>query len=397
MKSLRNRPKQNRAKSGSTRGAAAESQRGSAEGRGKSAASSGRPKRAKNVRNSKSSTKNTSKPEKAKFQQAPRRDTNERLQKVLAAAGLGSRRACEELILDGRVEVDRKVITKLGTCVDADRQKIQVDGVPLIRKRRYYFIVNKPAGVLSTGRDPWSRLRVVDLIDSTERLFTIGRLDKASTGLMVVTNDGELANLVAHPRYGVEKVYRVTVQGEVSFEVISKLRRGMHLADGNVRPTRVTLKKQIRGKTLLEIVLAEGRNREIRRMLARVGHKVINLERIALGPLRLADLPLGAHRRLTTDEVKRLKEASLGRSTGRNRRRSGKRKTERPVQQSSRGHGGQNARPRFDKSAGGFQGAVLGAGVPADGNSGNGKQRARPKKTTKVRAGSTRNKKSRRS
>ncbi len=232
--------------------------------------------------------------------------TGERLQKVLAAAGLGSRRQCEELIVAGRVEVDRQVVTELGTRVDADTQGIRVDGVVVRAPKRFYYVLNKPPGVLSTARDQWHRTRVIDLIDSDERLFTVGRLDKASSGLILVTNDGELANRLAHPRYRVEKTYLATVSGHPDTEALGQLRRGVYLAEGPARPVSVRVKSRQKKDAVLEIVLTEGRNREIRRMLARVGHKVTQLRRTALGPLRLGDLPIGSHRQLTRAEVRAL-------------------------------------------------------------------------------------------
>lgn len=232
----------------------------------------------------------------------------ERLQKVLAAAGLGSRRQCEELIAAGRVEVDRRVVAELGTRVDPAEQRIRVDGVPLPKAKLAYFAVNKPSGVLSTNRDPSGRPRVIDLVPGGDaRLFTIGRLDRSSEGLILVTNDGELANRLTHPRYGVAKTYRVTVAGQPAGEVLTKLRRGVHLAEGFARAERVEVKSRRKESTILEMVLREGKNREIRRILARVGHKVLRLTRIAVGPVRLGTLPPGAARRLTRDEVKALK------------------------------------------------------------------------------------------
>jgi len=234
----------------------------------------------------------------------------ERLQKVLAAAGVASRRECEQLILDGRVEVDGQSVTKLGTRVDAQSQKLRVDGV-LIRPRKFlYFMLHKPAGVLSTNRDPEGRLRVVDLIDTDDRVYTVGRLDKSSEGLMLVTNDGDLANRLTHPRYGVEKTYFAHVVGTVQQSDLSSLRKGIHLADGFARVKNARIKRRQRNVTILEIVLDEGRNREVRRLLARIGHKVIRLIRVAVGPLKLGDLPNSAHRRLTSDEVNQLRKAT---------------------------------------------------------------------------------------
>lgn len=231
----------------------------------------------------------------------------QRLQKVLAAAGLGSRRQCEELIATGRVEIDRCVVTEMGTRVDPDKQRIRVDGVPLPTAKLEYFAVNKPSGVLSTNRDPSGRPRVIDLVPSRDtRLFTIGRLDLSSDGLILVTNDGELANRLTHPRYGVAKTYRVTVVGQPAREVLIKLRKGVHLAGGVARVEQIRVKSRRKGTAILEMVLREGMNREIRRIFAQVGHKVLRLTRVAVGPIRLGSLPPGESRRLTREEVKSL-------------------------------------------------------------------------------------------
>ncbi len=237
----------------------------------------------------------------------------ERLQKVLAAAGAGSRRQCEELIAAGRVEVDRRTTTKLGTRVDAARQEVRLDGVPLPKAKLVYFAVNKPTGVVSTNRDPSGRPRVIDLVPKGKtRLFAIGRLDLSSEGLILVTNDGELANRLTHPRYGVEKTYRVQVAGRPTREVLGRLRRGVRLAEGLARLERLRVKSHRKDSTILEMVLREGRNREIRRVLARLGHKVFRLVRIAVGPVRLGRLPPGASRPLTREEVKALHRAAKG-------------------------------------------------------------------------------------
>lgn len=226
----------------------------------------------------------------------------------MAAAGIGSRRHCEELILAGRVEVDRRTVRKLGTCVDAERQEVRVDGTPLKPTRRAYYLVHKPAGVVSTNFDPSGRPRVIDLLPPTkERLFTVGRLDLSSEGLMLVTNDGELANRLTHPRYGVEKTYHALVAGKPAAEVLESLRRGVHLAEGVARAESVKVRKELPQSTLLEIVLAEGRNREIRRMLANVGHKVLRLKRVAIGPVRLKDIEPGEWRPLRRDELAALR------------------------------------------------------------------------------------------
>jgi 23S rRNA pseudouridine2605 synthase len=236
--------------------------------------------------------------------------TGDRLQKVLALAGIASRRECEELITEGRVEVDRKVVTELGTRVDPLQHEIRVDGETLLRPKLTYFAVNKPTGVVATARDPAGRTRVTDLMPpNTPRVFCVGRLDMASEGLIIVTNDGELANGLTHPRHGIEKVYHVQVAGKVEHEVLGQLHRGIHLAEGFAHVKHVRIKGRLKQSTILEMVLDEGRNREVRRLLARVGHKVQRLKRIAVGPVRLGDLPAGAVRPLTKKEVESLQAA----------------------------------------------------------------------------------------
>lgn len=228
---------------------------------------------------------------------------------MLAAAGIGSRRQCEELIRTGRVEVDRRVVTEMGVRVDPAQQEIRVDGSPLDRPELVYYALNKPIGVVSTANDPSGRPRVVDLVpQARERLFAVGRLDLHSDGLILLTNDGELANRLTHPRFGVPKRYRVVVAGDPGQEVIEKLLRGVHLAEGVARANRIEVRHRGAKSTLLEIELSEGRNREIRRILARVGHKVLRLTRIGVGPVRLGKLPPGESRRLTHEEVAALRQ-----------------------------------------------------------------------------------------
>jgi 23S rRNA pseudouridine2605 synthase len=229
---------------------------------------------------------------------------------VLAAAGLGSRRQCEELIAQGRVEIDRQVVAELGTRVDPAAQEIRVDGTVLHGLSHVYYALNKPTGVLCTNNDPSGRARAIDLVPAnTGRLFPVGRLDLNSEGLLLLTNDGELANRLTHPRYGVEKIYRVLVAGQPTAEELAQLRRGIHLAEGVARVARVRVAQQHRQSSALEMVLDEGRNREIRRALARVGHKVLRLTRIAIGPLRLGKLKPGEFRRLSPGEIRELQGA----------------------------------------------------------------------------------------
>lgn len=232
----------------------------------------------------------------------------ERLQKVLAAAGVCSRREAELLIAEGRVAVDGKIVTEVGTRVDRNSQEIRVDGEALARPKLAYFVVNKPEGVVCTSNDPAGRLLVTDLLPpDTGRVYNVGRLDITSEGLILVTNDGELANQLTHPKHGVEKTYEVQVSGHLDVETLSKLRKGVHLAEGFVQVVNVHIKLRRRNGTILEMVLDEGRNREIRRLFAKLGHRVQRLTRVAIGPIRLGEMPKGASRRLTPEEVSKLK------------------------------------------------------------------------------------------
>ena len=233
----------------------------------------------------------------------------QRINKLLAAAGLGSRRQVDELITDGRVEIDGKTITQVGVKVDADTAKISVDGEALKRHRPLYFAVHKPAGVLCTNSDPEGRPRVIDLVPGHNRLFPVGRLDSSSTGLILLTNDGELAQRLAHPRNSVPKSYHVVVAGQVEMDSMRRLQRGIYLAEGFARVDGAKIRRVRKGCTEIEITLSEGKNREIRRVLARLGHKVITLRRLAIGPLRLANMPEGSYRPLSQEEVVQLYNA----------------------------------------------------------------------------------------
>ncbi len=236
----------------------------------------------------------------------PLRAEEQRLQRALATAGLGSRRDCETLIEEGRVEVDGKVVMKLGSKVNPRKQKIRVDGSLVKFARPQYFVLNKPPGVVSTSNDPSGRMRVIDLIKTTQRVYNVGRLDKSSEGLILVTNDGDLANQLTHPRYGVQKIYMVQVAGTPDVSELKKLEQGVYLAEGLAKVVGAKIKKRTKESTWLEITLEEGRNREIRRLLANIGHKVLRLRRVAIGSLRLGELPLGAHRKLEKKEIEEL-------------------------------------------------------------------------------------------
>ena len=231
-----------------------------------------------------------------------------RLQKLLAASGLGSRRSCEELISSGRVDVDGKTIVELGFCV-LPGQKVRVDGQAINLGKRHYFMLNKPEKFICTNSDPDGRLRAIDLIqESIPGLYPVGRLDMNSAGLLLITNDGELANRLTHPSYEVQKIYRVHVSGVPTSEIIKKMCDGIYIAEGKVHADSAKIKQVYKnGTSIIEMVLSEGKNREIRRILARLGHNVLDLTRIAVGPVKLGKLPKGAYRRLTSAEVRQLK------------------------------------------------------------------------------------------
>ncbi|MBP5622278.1 MAG: pseudouridine synthase, partial [Thermoguttaceae bacterium] len=234
-------------------------------------------------------------------------DRGRRLQQVLAAAGYGSRRLCEELILDGRVEVDGKIVTELGVRVFPGEQKIRVDGEALPKARPVYVALNKPKNTLCTNHDPSGRRRVVDFIpERFGRLFPVGRLDQNSEGLILLTNDGALAERLTHPRYEAPKKYRVQVAGLVDRELVDALKRGVHIAEGVVQADDVVVRSSHKLSSILDITLTEGKNREIRRMLARVGHKVMQLQRVQVGSIKLGKLAPGEFRVLTSREVAEL-------------------------------------------------------------------------------------------
>lgn len=245
--------------------------------------------------------------------QRPRASGLSRINKVLASAGFGSRRQVEELILQGRVEVNGETISDLSTKVDPASAKVKVDGGLLKLPRMVYYALNKPKGVLSTNWDPSGRMRVIDLVPDRQRVFSVGRLDQHSEGLMLLTNDGELAQRLAHPRFRIQKCYFVVVAGVMKREELNRLRKGVYLAEGVARIDGARIRKVRKTCTELEIILSEGKNREIRRILARAGHKVVLLRRIAIGSLRLGELPVGAARELTASEVKSLWEATTAR------------------------------------------------------------------------------------
>jgi 23S rRNA pseudouridine2605 synthase len=232
----------------------------------------------------------------------------ERLNKLLAHAGVGSRRHVEELIAAGRVTVDGRPVRELGTKVDPQAQQVTVDGQPVKLERPVYWVVNKPRGYLCTNDDPAGRPLAIDLVPHVEqRVYTVGRLDEDSEGLLLLTNDGDLAHRLTHPRFGVEKTYVVQVAGHPSRDDVQQLLTGVWLSDGHVRARNVKVMKSQGDSTWLRIVLSEGKNREIRRMLARLNHKVLRLRRVAIGPVQLDMLAKGKARKLSLLELNALR------------------------------------------------------------------------------------------
>ncbi len=236
-----------------------------------------------------------------------------RLQRFLAATGLGSRRKCEEYIVAGRVSIDGQVVRDLGTRVDPQRQEVRVDTEVVRRDPLSYFLLNKPHGYLCTSSDPAGRPRAIDLVPSGKRLFTVGRLDEGSEGLLLLTNDGELAHRLAHPRFQVPRTYALQVAGRPTPETFAALKEGLYFHEGRFHVRWVKRVGTKGNSTFLEVGLNHGQNREIRRLFARVGHKVMRLRRVAFGPLALGRLATGKFRPLTSTELAAVRELASAR------------------------------------------------------------------------------------
>jgi 23S rRNA pseudouridine2605 synthase len=235
----------------------------------------------------------------------------ERLQKVLARAGLGSRRVCDDLIAAGRVSVDGEVAV-LGRRVDPERDHIELDGVPVVtRPGLVYYLLNKPARVVTTASDPEGRPTVMELVPPEPRVFPVGRLDWDTEGLLILTNDGDLTQRLTHPSHGVEKEYLVEVEGVPSRGALRQLREGVELDDGVSAPAQVRLVQEQGDHAAIAIVIHEGRNRQVRRMCEVIGHPVRRLVRSRIGPLADRDLLPGTWRELNQAEVRALYTSSL--------------------------------------------------------------------------------------
>jgi len=235
-----------------------------------------------------------------------------RLQKLMAAGGVGSRRVCENLIEQGRVQVDGHVVTELGVRINPRSQVVHVDGVRVnLDDDRVYLAFNKPKGVVTTMHDELGRISLADYVGNREeRLFHVGRLDADTEGLLLLTNDGDLAHRLQHPAYGVLKTYVATIRGPVQRDVGKRLREGVELEDGPVSVDSFRIVDHQPGKAMVEVVLHEGRKHVVRRMLEAVGHPVLELVRTEVGPIRLADLKSGRTRRLNKAEIGALYKAA---------------------------------------------------------------------------------------
>lgn len=230
----------------------------------------------------------------------------ERLQKILARVGFGSRRVCEDIIAEGRVTVDG-VVAPLGKRVDVETQVVAVDGAPVgIKPDLVYYLLNKPAGVITTADDPQGRPTVVEMVPGEPRVFPVGRLDGETEGLLILTNDGQLTHHLTHPSFGVEKEYLTQVKGQPSRATLRQLRDGVELEDGPTARARITAVEP----SLIRITIHEGRNRQVRRMCETVGHPVLRLIRTRIGPIIDPRLPPGEWRELSRDEVRSLEVAS---------------------------------------------------------------------------------------
>jgi 23S rRNA pseudouridine2605 synthase len=231
-----------------------------------------------------------------------------RLAKYIAHCGVTSRRHAEDLVRSGRVLVDGRRVTDPARDVDG-RNEVSVDGRAISPELDEHYLLNKPVGVVSTAHDPQGREKVVDLVSSDARLYPVGRLDADTSGLILLTNDGELANRLMHPSFEIEKTYRARVEGSVSKQALRRLRSGVELADGRTWPAQARVVASDTETTVLELVVHEGRKRQVRRMCEAIGHSVVELERTAYGPLTLAGLAPGEWRALTQQEVDGLRQA----------------------------------------------------------------------------------------
>ena len=237
------------------------------------------------------------------------------LERVLSKAGLGSRTEARQWIAAKRVRVNGRVVTDPDTWVDLERDKVSFDGKPLQRAERVYLLLYKPTGYLTTVRDPQGRPTIFDLLPDEDRyLFPVGRLDLDTSGLLILTNDAQFAERLSNPDYHVPKTYQVKANRHLTDDDLDRLRRGVDLSDGSTRPAIVKRVRESGGKSVVEVTITEGRNRQVRRMIEALEAKVLKLVRTAIGPIRIGELPIGKSRALTSEEVRALGSPSPGRS-----------------------------------------------------------------------------------
>lgn len=255
--------------------------------------------------------KKTKKTVKRKKQSTPAAEHGkQRLQKILAAAGIGSRRACEEMILEGAVTVNGTLVNELPAFADPAVDDIRLDGQRIKQEKKVYYLLNKPKGYICTNSDPMGRPKAIDLIESPERIFCVGRLDADTTGAIILTNDSDLTNRLTHPRYELPKTYQVKIRGKMEGEEIDKLKKGVWLSEGKTERAAVKVLRKTNEETLLEISIRQGLNRQVRRTFAHLGYKVMALKRTQIGNIVLKGIAVGAYKRLTGAQISYLKKAT---------------------------------------------------------------------------------------
>jgi 23S rRNA pseudouridine2605 synthase len=234
----------------------------------------------------------------------------QRLQKILASAGIDSRRNCEELILEGRVRVNRHVVDELPTFADPEKDVITVDGKRIKAEEKVYFLLNKPKGVICTNSDPQRRPLAIDMIDTEARIFTVGRLDIDTIGAIILTNDSILANRLTHPRYELSKTYEVTVRESIEPGSLEKLKKGVWLSEGKTGRSAIKIIRRANTGSIIQIIIKQGLNRQVRRMFASIGYKVKTMKRTQIGNLSIKGIRMGTYKKLTKSQVAYLYKAT---------------------------------------------------------------------------------------
>jgi 23S rRNA pseudouridine2605 synthase len=249
-------------------------------------------------------------PKKTKKKAASVPSGKQRLQKILAAAGIDSRRKCETLILEHAVTVNGEIVNELPAFADPEKDDIRVDGQRIKQAEKVYFLLNKPKGVICTSSDPQRRPKAIDLIDCSQRIVCVGRLDVDTTGAIILTNDSALVNRLTHPKYELSKTYHIVVRGRVEPPDVEKLKKGVWLAEGKTQGAAVKIIRRSHAETTLQLVIRQGLNRQIRRMFSRLGYKVKALKRTQIGDIVLKGIAAGNYKRLTKAQIAYLKRAT---------------------------------------------------------------------------------------